>query len=259
MAVKRYLDYEGLQRLVENIDKKYAPIAALLFKGTVEDIAHLPAVNTQKSGWMYNVTVGGGTTSDFVEGPGHILADGENVAAVEVITYNEVTPVGTENPSAEGWFELVDGAYVLSADTTVDNSKTYYTESKVMKWDILGGVFELEDKYLEFGQEFPQNPIDGRTFLYMGETTFEYNEVTPEGTENPKELGWYEYDEANDEYVLTTDETVDNEKTYYTKGDEKYVKGVIYVYDNTEADWIAQTAGDTFNPITDAEIDVLFD
>ena len=32
----KYRDYAGLQRLVENIDQKYAPIAALIFKGSVE-------------------------------------------------------------------------------------------------------------------------------------------------------------------------------------------------------------------------------
>ena len=39
----------------------------------------------------------------------------------------EVTPIGTEDPSEEGWYELSGTDYVLSADTTVDSSKTYYT------------------------------------------------------------------------------------------------------------------------------------
>lgn len=41
-------------------------------------------------------------------------------------TYEEVTPTGDEDPSELGWYELVDGNYVLSEDTTVDDSKTYY-------------------------------------------------------------------------------------------------------------------------------------
>jgi len=40
--------------------------------------------------------------------------------------YVEVTPVGTENPSEEGWYELVEGEYVPSEDTEVDSEKTYY-------------------------------------------------------------------------------------------------------------------------------------
>lgn len=41
-------------------------------------------------------------------------------------TYEEVTPEGTENPSEEGWYELVEGEYVLTEDTTVESGKTYY-------------------------------------------------------------------------------------------------------------------------------------
>lgn len=42
------------------------------------------------------------------------------------VTYEEVTPEVGDNPVTEGWYELVDDAYVLSADTTVDAQKTYY-------------------------------------------------------------------------------------------------------------------------------------
>lgn len=41
-------------------------------------------------------------------------------------TYVAVTPVGTENPAQEGWYELVDEEYVLTEDTSVNNEKTYY-------------------------------------------------------------------------------------------------------------------------------------
>lgn len=232
----KYLDYQGLQRLVENIDKKYAPISAIVFKNSVEDIAHLPALNTQKAGWMYNIKTGGITTSDFVEGAGHIVADGENIAAVELVvgsytavasvtvdddpkakgwyevsgTPSAVTPIGTENPAEEGWYELSGSIYVATADTTVDSGKTYYevafalsadriadvtkgyyTADTVMKWDLMGGVFDLEDRYLEFGDVFPKNPVDGRTFLYMGADKKVYTLVaTPSG--RPSEEGYFE-------------------------------------------------------------------
>ena len=48
-------------------------------------------------------------------------------------TYTAVTPVGTENPSTEGWYERSGSAepytYTLTTDTTVDNQKTYYSKS----------------------------------------------------------------------------------------------------------------------------------
>lgn len=245
---KEYLDKVGLQHLVQLLDKKYAPIAALLFKGTVDEIADLPILNTQKAGWMYNIATGGVTTADFVEGAGHIIADGENVAVVELITGYTAVPSASvtedKDPKALGWYEEEStDVYVLSEDRIADPAKTYYTADTVKKWDLLGGVFDLEDRYLEFGKEMPQNPSDGRTFLYLGDNTFEYNEVaspegrpvdkgyyekvdvynavTPAGDENPSEEGWYESDGLiPPTYTLSADTSVDSEKTYYTKTQE---------------------------------------
>lgn len=260
MATK-YLDYAGLQRLVENIDKKYAPIAALLFKGSVEDIEHLPVLATQKAGWMYNVTTGGGTTSDFVEGAGHILGDGENVAVVELITGYTAVPSADvtpdKDPKALGWYEedssTIPATYIPSEDRIADTSKTYYTADTVKKWDILGGVFDLEGRYLEFGKEFPVSPVDERVFLYMGEDTFTYdvvaspegrpvdndyyeavdvyNAVTPVGDEDPSAEGWYESDGLiPPTYTLTADTSVQAGKTYYTK-DVDYIPSIDVAVD----------------------------
>lgn len=44
-------------------------------------------------------------------------------------TYTEVTPVGTENPSTEGWYVESDGVYSLTDDATVQAGTTYYTRS----------------------------------------------------------------------------------------------------------------------------------
>lgn len=41
-------------------------------------------------------------------------------------TYTAVSPVGTENPSEEGWYVLSGDRYVLTNDTAVDSNKTYY-------------------------------------------------------------------------------------------------------------------------------------
>lgn len=287
MANTKYLDYAGLQRLVENLNEKFAPIQAIVFKTTVDDISNLPALNTVKAGYMYNIKTGGITTADFVEGEGHIVADGENIAAVELFTgvytfiapavdadpkalglYNAatttLTPVGTENPKDLGWYEddaTHAGAIVLTADTTVasgktyytavftlsqdrltDATKVYYTAETVKKWDLMGGVFDLEDRYLEFGDTFPQTPpskmVDNRTFLYMGDSTKVYTKVdSPEGRPtdnnyfevdsatpvadpstifNPKQQQLYEKDAtATVFYVLSADTAPVDGKTYY--------------------------------------------
>lgn len=241
----KYLDYAGLQRLVENINKKYAPIQAVRFVSTVEDIDSLPALNTVKAGWMYNIKTGGLTTDDFVEGAGHIVADGENIGAVELLTgvYTPVaSPAATDDPKALEWYEvdttsyveatdiqvgddvtglyeedsLNPGTYIPTTDSTAQAGKTYYRQvvtyklsqdrmpeagktyyeaGKEMKWDLMGGTFDLEGRYLEFGDEFPQKPdskmVDGRTFLFMGDDVKLYTLVaSPEG--RPTENGYFE-------------------------------------------------------------------
>lgn len=309
MANKTYLDKAGLQEVLTKLNEKYAPIAALVFKGTVADIAHLPALADQKSGYMYNVTTGGETTADFVEGAGHILRDGNNVVAVNV---------GTE------------------ADPT-------------FKWDIIPGVFKIEDR-LQFGNEMPASPEDEQTFLYLGETTYTYDNVsttlTPDSdpatlglfeqgtdvytqtaddhvvsgktyvavsadssvppTSDPAAEDYFELDSTGgvDVYTKSADTSVDGSKTYYKltisaasvvrgdnpaalglynsdgadpatytlttdtyvksgvayfKQEEEFVKGVIYVYDEANTEWVPQTAGDTFERITEAEIDAMID
>ena len=43
--------------------------------------------------------------------------------------YDEVTPVGTENPKSEGWYEKEGDVYRKSMDTTVNSNKDYYERS----------------------------------------------------------------------------------------------------------------------------------
>lgn len=212
MATKKFLDYDGLVELVAKIDEKYAPIQALQFKGTVATISALPTIASIAAGSVYNITTGGQTTADFVEGADQTLQDGSNVVAVNT---------GTDT-------------------------------APVMKWDILGGVFDISDR-LQFGSALPASPESGQTFLYLGETTYSYAAVTPTGDENPQESGWYEYDGSA--YTLFSDTSVNSGKTYFTRS-EQYVKGVIYVYSGSA--WVAQSSGDSFTAITNAEIDALF-
>ncbi len=46
-------------------------------------------------------------------------------------TYEEVTPVGTENPANEGWYEVANGKYVKTTDTTVTENKDYFVRHAV--------------------------------------------------------------------------------------------------------------------------------
>lgn len=77
-------------------------------------------------------------STDFVT-----AAEQEKLKALEDIlwgtdagdVYTAVTPVGSENPVTEGWYEKSGNTYVLSADTTVDAQKTYYSKTTVTATD----------------------------------------------------------------------------------------------------------------------------
>ena len=58
-------------------------------------------------------------------------ADNAMVLTITANPYTEVTPVGTENPSTEGWYELnaAGDIYTLTTDTTVAAGKTYYEKA----------------------------------------------------------------------------------------------------------------------------------
>lgn len=70
------------------------------------------------------------TTGDMA---GSVVTQGvvyEDKLAITGEEYDAVTPVGTENPKAEGWYERSGSAgsyvYTLTTDTTVNDQKTYY-------------------------------------------------------------------------------------------------------------------------------------
>lgn len=217
MATKKFLDYDGLQELVAKIKENFAKTGAFIFKGTVATVAGLPALT----------------------GTGHA-----EVGDVYMLTADATTTA-----------DFIEGAgkpinqYDEVCCTDSDGAGT-------LKWCILGPVFDVSDK-LTFGSTLPASPSDGDTFLYMGETTYTYHTVTPEGTENPHDEGWY-VSNGSGGYVLASDTTVQSGTTYYTRS-EQYVKGVIYVYNASGTEWVAQSSGDTMVAITTSEVDALFE
>ena len=259
MAANKYLDYAGLRRFKEKLDLEYASIAALVYKGSAEDVAALPALSGLKVGWMYNIETDDKTTTDFVEGSGHDIKAGENVAVVELITGYTPVPAGDvtpdKDPKALDWYESDGGltpVYTPSEDRIADTGKTYFTATTVKKWDLLGGVFDLNGRYLEFGTEMPSTPSDGQRFLYVGEDTFEYNAVaspsgrpvdqgwyekvisydpvTPVGDEDPSAEGWYESDGLiPPTYTLSADTSVNPSKTYYEQKEEYQLTADVVV------------------------------
>ena len=140
-----YVDYSNAQALMNGIAQKINAInGAYTFRGSIA-FASLPATPTSDmAGYTYNITNDFTTDARFIEGAGVSYKAGTNVSVADLSTYAEVTPVGSENPSTEGWYELVNGKYVLSADTEVVSSKTYYAKTTNVKYDINGAFFDAD-------------------------------------------------------------------------------------------------------------------
>jgi hypothetical protein len=71
--------------------------------------------------WLYDLFANGFTGNCILVAPAASTAPA-------VITYSEVTPVGTENPSSEGWYEYDGTDYTLTADTEIVEGKKYYVQ-----------------------------------------------------------------------------------------------------------------------------------
>lgn len=100
-------------------------------------------------------------------------------------------------------------------------------------------------KYVKMGTVYPSNDGNAEGIIYedvdvttgnmpgsvvlsgvviksrLAVTGASYDAVTPESGDNPSEKGWYERSGSAGSYVytLSTDTTVDSEKTYYAKTD----------------------------------------
>lgn len=84
-----------------------------------------------REGWLWDIDLYEVLSDDSIElEPVFDIAGSElvNLYAYRIDdeVYLEVTPVGTENPSTEGWYELISSVYTLTSDTTVQSGKTYY-------------------------------------------------------------------------------------------------------------------------------------
>ena len=232
-TVKNFLSYDNATPIFTKIGQKFDALnGALIFRGN-STFANLPAVLTEAmAGYVYNVTDDFTTDARFVEGAGKKCDAGTNVAIADLSTYDAVTPAGSENPVSEGWYELKDGKYVLSEDTEVDNEKTYYAKTVVVKFEVSGQFINVDGLEAQIQAvsdmitgEFDQTKnyavgdvVINDDKLYKFTTAYTaYTVVTPVGTENPQEEGWYEF--IGGAYVETSDTTVDNEKTYYQLND----------------------------------------
>lgn len=147
----------------------------------------------------------------------------------DVSEYKMAHPEGTENPSEEGWYEIITAYEYLAIDNPGSNTNPsakgwyeYYEGSYILTSDT-------KTKTETFSEVTPHYDS--------------YEEVTPEEGDNPKANGWYEL--VDETYILTEDEEADPEKTYYEfiEGDNPFEKGWYELVDSVNMTY--STTGDT--------------
>lgn len=142
--MSNFVSYADATTLMTAIVEKINDLGCYHFKGS-STFEALPATPSAANvGFLWNISNDFTTDSRFIEGSGKEYKAGENVGVGDFSTYAAVTPIGSENPSTEGWYELVNGKYVLSEDTTVDSEKTYYSKTELYKYDCLGQFVDIE-------------------------------------------------------------------------------------------------------------------
>lgn len=276
MATRKYLDYDGLTELVSKIKDLINQIGHVTFKGTVPDVASLPALSGVTDGWMYMITAAGETTTDFVEG-----ADVPFKANTEVV---RVTVLGTPKWALLGTIFDVDDRlqFGTTMPATPNDGDTFlYTGPQTYK-TYTGTLTVLSDPsslglYEQSGSTYvltaDTEPAtvykawsDGTDTYYtttdvpsIGDTV--YTITGGAATDSGYTVSSYDATNgitvnsttyarvtASDEYIA--------DKVYY---EENLLTGVVYVYDATNSRWDALSSGDTFVAITNAEVDTLFD
>ena len=216
--------------------------------------AYTPTGTMSAATKLASAYVADGTETHLVDGTLYVTEDGASFFSVTALadTFADFTKVAIDDEDA-----IAELGTLYTGDSFKDlNAYTETITGNVTLWCLLGPVFDVSNK-LTFGFAMPSNPAQDDVFLFLGDTTYTYDEVTPVGDENPSALGWYESD-GEGGYVLSSDTEVDSGKTYYTKNEE-FVQGVIYQYDESESKWNTLNSGDTFSPISNGEIDALFE
>lgn len=91
-------------------------------KGSANGVAELDANGKVPSSQLPSYV------DDVIEG--YINPVDSKFYSTKTVSYNTVTPEGTENPSNENWYELnTNNEYVFSEDTTVINEKDYFEKN----------------------------------------------------------------------------------------------------------------------------------
>lgn len=190
----------------------------------------------------------------LVDNIGHLVLKGTSASVAALPALADVQ---------NGWMYIITAAGTTTSDFiegariefAANSEVVKVTSGSTAKWALLGSIFNVDDR-LQFGAAMPVSPVINQVFLYLGDTTYSYSQVTPEGTEDPAALGWYHSSDGGVTWSAATETTPETTTYIYATRSEEYVQGVIYKYNGSA--WVGLSSGDTLTPITTAEVDALF-
>ncbi len=217
--------------------------------------AYTPTGTMSAATKLASAYVADGTETHLVDGTLYVTEDGASFFSVTALadTFADFTKVAIDDEDT-----IAELGALYTGDSFKDlNAYTETITGNVMMWCLLGPVFDVSNK-LTFGFAMPSNPAQDDVFLFLGDTTYAYNEVTPEVGNDPAALGWYHSDDSGVTWEPATEHEADTATYIYATKDEEFVQGVIYKYDETDG-WEALNSGDTMVAITTSEVDALFE
>lgn len=224
------LKYVGETALQENIVKTKEHVESV--RATLDaakqdkiELATMPQASEDNLGLVVIYT--GSTTSTYTHGYMYeCVSDGETPATY---SWEQLTSdVKIDNTT------IVKDAYTgeLSAALATTHSLGIVkggTGTMIGDYGEVNVYQRLQEDYVSdpgsrvsvpyYDSKFRLNKEDNGNYKKGGIYELQINAVTPVGTENPSEEGWYEYTGIygdNSEYELTEDTTVDSGKYYYT-------------------------------------------
>lgn len=135
-------DIEGTTKIVPRRDLEQTDFANLWWVGDKADggLLAIKIINALSTGGFSLQTTKNGKGQLTLELTGHVSINDQSTVPMvfysmsgedegTAYTYTAVSPVGTEDPSEEGWYVLYGDVYSKTTDTAVDSNKTYYERS----------------------------------------------------------------------------------------------------------------------------------
>lgn len=117
------------QRVAEYLEDEGLSVAVADVSGAVSGVSVNGGAAVTPASGSQTVNLTGLVTSVNNTPPvnGNVTID-TGAGAVKAV-YSEVTPATGDNPSTSGWYELVNGAYTATSDTSAVSGKTYYAKT----------------------------------------------------------------------------------------------------------------------------------